>query len=281
MKTILTFLFLSVLFLGGHAQDLIVTHKNDTLNCKITSEKPGFIYFNYMHEGEFRKTMIAKSDVKEYIYQYFDEPEIPQGKYKQTTDYQHFRLSLNGGPSYRTAKVSGSIPGEYQDYMKDLKKGMHISGDVAYFVNETVGLGLKFSRFTADNEIQYGSESLNDNIAISFFGPMLSTLYYSANRKNALFSNIAMGYLGYRDQGEANGTDMEIKGSTFGLAADLGYQIGLSDRFSLGITLSYTIGTLSKFEVSNGVSTTTMELDGDEKENLGRLDLSVGLIFHR
>jgi hypothetical protein len=55
MKTLLTVFFMSALFLKGYAQDLIVTYSNDSINCRITSEKPDFIYFSYMDEGEFRK----------------------------------------------------------------------------------------------------------------------------------------------------------------------------------------------------------------------------------
>ena len=84
MKKIFFVFFFSVLFLGSYAQDLLITSSNDSINCKITSEKPNFIYFNYIHEGEFRKTLLAKSNVKQIVYNYFDEAIIPpEGKKDQ------------------------------------------------------------------------------------------------------------------------------------------------------------------------------------------------------
>ncbi|MGV8092595.1 MAG: hypothetical protein AB2L24_12110 [Mangrovibacterium sp.] len=295
MKTLLTVFFMSALFLKGYAQDLIVTYSNDSINCRITSEEPDFIYFSYMDEGEFRKALIAKREVKEYAYNYFGEVKISQKGHKRTINHQRFRLSMNGGPGYRIGKISGSIPRKYHDYMKELKKGIHFSGDAAFFINETTGLGVKYSRFMSDNEMGesgsgygygygYGYEPpyLSDDITISFIGPMLSTRSYSVNKKNAFYSNFSLGYLGYHDQGENNRTVMEIKGSTLGLAGDIGYQFGLSNRLSLGIAFSYTLGALPKAEVSSsGGSGGTIELDDDGKESLVRVGLSLGLIFHR
>ncbi len=209
--------------------------------------------------------------------------------YAQNPDnYQHFRLSLNGGPSYRTAKISGLVSDTYKDYTRNLKWGVHLSGDATWFINENTGLGIKYSRFTAYNEMEgggygygYGYSSMSDDIAISFIGPMFSSRNYFANKRNALFCNLALGYLGYKDEEEYQNAGLEeISGSTLGVAGDLGYQLGLSKSLSLGLMLSYTAGILSKVKVSSGGSNTTIDLDDDEKENLGRIDLSLGLVFH-
>lgn len=292
MKSLSIALFFFALCAGSYAQDLLITSSNDSINCKITAEKPNFIYFSYIHEGEFRKTLLAKSNVKQIIYDYFDEAIIPPEGIKGTEYFKRFRFSINGGIGYRTAENPDDLPDVYNNYINDLKWGGCFSGDAGYFISESIGLGLKYSYFGSGNEMQNISTdvdgdgvvdhgAMSDDISISFIGPMVSSLSYSGNRKNALFFNLALGYLHYLDNAELIDYKFKMKGSTFGMVGDIGYQVGLSDALSLAFTFSYTVGTLSKVKLGSGGAYQTVKLKGDEKENLGRIDLSVGLVFHR
>lgn len=65
------------------------------------------------------------------------------------------------------------------------------------------------------------------------------------------------------------------------MVGDIGYQVGLSETFSLAFTESYTLGKLSKMKVGTGGAYRTVKLKGDEKEDLSRIELTVGLVFHR
>ena len=199
---------------------------------------------------------------------------------------------MNGGVSFRTADLMEGLSKEEEDYMKDLLHGGHFSADAGYFISESIGLGLKYNHFGSSNSMQNVTLDVNsdgypetgamkDNINISFIGPMVSSMVWSGNRKNALFFNLALGYLHYLDKGELIGYDVKMKGSTFGMVGDIGYQIGLSEALSLAFTCSYTIGTLSEMKVELGDASYTLKLEDDKKENLGRIDLSVGLVFHR
>lgn len=288
------FLVFIVLISGGNllAQDLVITANGDTLNCKITSEKGDFLLFNSMRGNEYRETMLAKSMIKEYKINYFDEAEVPIKKQAIEKCHQPFRLSLSGGVSYRLGKIPTDLPGEFKDYLKELKWGTHFTADASWFTSETLGFGLKYSRYVASNSLadvnvdvdgdgRIDHGKMSDDITISFVGPTVSTIHYSANKKNAFFGNLGLGYLTYRDQGEMAGFKANLEGSTFGTAGDLGYRIGMSKNLSLAVTLSYTLGVLSKVKQTMDGSTYTVKLKGDDKENLGRMDLSLGLVFHK
>ena len=292
MKKIL--ITLSLFFAIGSlfAQDLVITSSGDTLNCKITSDKGEYLRFNYMNGDDYRKTLISKSDVVRYDYDYFSEAEIPEGIKQRTNHYQPFRLSLNGGGAYRIGRISSDYITELRDYMKELKWGSQFSADATWFISESVGFGLKFNHYMSSNSIANVSADVNhdgiteygnmsDDIGITFFGPMVSTVSYSANRSNAFFGNFGLGYLGYHDEGELAGSSIELDGSTVGIVGDLGYQVGLSENFSLAFTLGYTLGILTKVDQTIQGQTHTYDLDDDNQENLGRIDLSVGLVFHK
>lgn len=272
-------------------QDLIVTSKGDSINCKITKERDDFIYFTFLVDQEVRKTLLQKSAVKTFSKDYFSQSLIPSDYQSPRQNYTKIRISVNGGYSYRFAKISESVPNEYRDYMKKLKSGNHFSIDGSYFLNESIGLGIKYSQFNSqedfgtvnydfnqDGRIDVGQ--MNDNMTISFVGPLVTSCIPSANKKNALFSNIAIGLLSYKD----NGTmiiPVVLEGSTLGLVGDIGYQIGIAKNLSVAFTLSYTLGQLSKVEQTINGYTNTIELDDDNHENLGRIDFSIGLVFHK
>ncbi|MGV8091371.1 MAG: outer membrane beta-barrel protein [Mangrovibacterium sp.] len=292
MKRLYFVLFLSLLFIGGYAQDLLITNTNDSINCKITAEKSNLVYFNFMHQGEFRKTLLAKRNVKQIVYNYFDEAIVEPQEVKRAENFNRFRVSLNGGIGYRTARNPDDLPDFLDNYADGLKWGGCFSADAGYFINESIGLGLKYNYFGSSNSMQNVTMDVNydgypetgamsDNINISFVGPMVSSMVYSGNRKNAFFFNLALGYLHYLDKGELIGYDVKMKGSTVGFVGDIGYQIGLSDALSLAFTCSYTIGTLSKMKIELGDASYTVKPEDDKKENLGRIELTVGLVFHR
>ncbi|MDP3433520.1 MAG: hypothetical protein Q8T04_11210 [Bacteroidota bacterium] len=287
IATIFAVLFVNSLF----GQDLIVTSKGDSINCKITKERDDFIYFTFLVDQEIRETLLQKSDVKTFSKDYFSQSLIPSDYRSPGKNYEKIRISVNGGYSYRFAKISESVPSEYRDYMKKLKSGNHFSIDASYFLNESIGLGIKYSQFNSkedfgtvnydfdqDGRIDVGQ--MNDNMTISFIGPLVASYIPSANKKNALFSNIAIGLLSYKDVGTMI-IPVVLKGSTLGLVGDVGYQIGIAKNLSVAFTLSYTLGMLSKVEQTVNGYTNTIELDDDNRENLGRIDFSVGLVFHK
>lgn len=291
-KTYCFLLFLSICFIQSYAQDLLVTTANDSINCKVTAEKGNFIYFNFMHNGEFRKTLLAKSDVRQVVYNYFDQAILEPPKWQDAASFKRFRLSVNGGIGYRTAENPDDLSSVENNYLDELKSGGTFSADFSYFFSEAIGIGVKYNYFGSKNTIDNVTMDVNgdavnetgsvtDDINIAFFGPMVSGMSYSGNRKNALFFNLALGYLHYLNKGELIGYDVRAKGSTFGLVGEIGYQIGLSETFSLAFTGSYTVGTLSKMKVGYGGAYETVKLEDDQKENLSRIELTVGLVFHR
>jgi hypothetical protein len=58
MKFLFTLMFFLTYLTNVRSQDLIVTEKGDSLNCKITQIKSKYIYFTFKYENEIRNTLL-------------------------------------------------------------------------------------------------------------------------------------------------------------------------------------------------------------------------------
>jgi len=288
MKKIYIILILLIaVYESGKSQDLIVTNKNDSINCNITQIRSDYIHFTYKYENEIRNTLLHVSQVKYFQKYFYTKAEVPIDKFGYKENYKKFRLALQGGWSYQLAKVSDNSSAFAKSYENDLKQGYHFGGDITYYKSDNIGFGLKYLNFnahnSADNVIvtntntgQVSIGKIEDNITVQFIGPALYTRLYSANRQVMFSTSLSLGYLGYRD----NATVIEnyvITGSTIGMVLNLGVDFMVDKDFAVGLGLSYIMGTLTQIDINDGNVTKTVTLSSDEYESLSRLDISVGL----
>ena len=71
MKNIFIITLLIVLVNSLYSQDLVVTKKGDSINCKITKVKKDHIYFTFKHKDEVRNTLLPLTDVKIHQFDYY------------------------------------------------------------------------------------------------------------------------------------------------------------------------------------------------------------------
>ena len=287
-KLVLCFLLLS-LVQSLYAQDLIVTMEGDSINCRITKIKPDYIYFNLRQQDEIMKTLIASDQVSYFEKGYYtnkgvpsDLPPIP------SADYPRFRIALNGGWSYRIGKLPDGISPAAKQYLQELKSGNGFGGDILYYFSETMGLGFKYGLHRSTNSVEniyftdengntrYGK--LKDDISISFYGPTFSARTLNSSNESTFLTNISLGYMDYINKSIVI-DPMTFTGGSVGMVWDIGYDVGISENFSLGIQLSYFMGTLSKYEITKGTTKTTQKLAQDQYESLNRIELLIGLRF--
>lgn len=272
------------------AQDLIVTDKGDSLNCKITKTKGEYIHFMYMYETEVRSTLLPNYRVIAYKMNYYLQPELPVDIARRSSSYPKFRVNLSGGYSHLIARISDNVPPFLRDYMKNLKSGYHFGADASFFISESIGFGLKYSMFKTRNEIgnvifrdlatntnKIGT--IKDDITQHYFGPAFCTRFYSTSKNVAFLMSISMGYIDYTN----NATQLEnftMTGNSLGMVFDFGADFMLAKNLALGVGLGCTLGTISSFRVSDGTTTITIKLDAENSENISRIDLGIGLKWY-
>lgn len=288
MKNIFIIALLVFISNSIYSQDLIVTNEGDSINCKITKVKADNIYFTFKYKDEIRSTLLPMTGVKIHQFDYYQNSEVPEGKVLGYENYQHFRLAVNGGYSYLTAKVGESVPGDFKDYIKELKSGYHLGGDLTYFFTEPLGFGIKYYLFKSSNSLDniYREDSdgnrtygkMSDDLTISFIGPTFSTRLLNHNKNKAFIMNVSLGYMGYSND-KIIIDKYKMTGSTVGLSFDIGYDFALSENLSLGFHISSLTGTLFEYVWNDGGRTETIKLEKGEYESLNRIDFSVGLRF--
>ena len=267
------------------AQDLVVTSKNDSINAKITKIKKGMLHFNFVKDGEVRKTLLPLAEVKVQQKDFFLKSEVP-ADYKPKNSYTgpKYRIALNGGLSYQTAKTSSSVPDALRDHAKQLKSGYNWGADIHFLTSEYFGFGLKYNTFYSsnvennvnltlpDNTVLYGIKDVN---YIHFIGPSVLFKFVSSNGKNAWVSSASIGYMGYKQEQQTGNRNFTYTAATLGLNLDFGYDIYLSKKLSLGLMVSFVTGSLGEVDLEeNGIS---QAIELDERGSLSRIDFSAGL----
>ena len=195
-------------------------------------------------------------------------------------------MAVNGGYSYETARISESVPADFKNYVKELKSGYHLGGDLTYYFTEQLGFGFRYYLFISSNSMdniyvvdlsgntRYGN--MSDDLKISFIGPAFSTRLLNGKKNNALSMNFSFGYMGYNDK-KVLIDSYKVTGSTLGMSLDIGYDISISKNIMLGFQIAFITGSISKFYWNDGTTTQTIELESGSYENLNRFDFSVGL----
>lgn len=295
MKKIL--ILIAILFTSNivlQAQDLIVTKKGDSINCKITKLKKESIHFIFKHKksNEIRNTLLALNDVTKYQYNFYKTKEISDN-YKSTGSTESkFQFDIYGGYSYRTSKIEEGQEDFLIDYIKGLKSGYHFGIDATYFMSESMGFGLKFNKSMASNHLNnvyvynedteiIGEGFIEDNISLTFLGVTYVSKLVHGEKENAFYYGLGLGYLGYYNKKEIVIESIKLKGSTFGTSFDVGYNFSISPKLALGLRFSAIGGRLFRVttEYSNG-TTEVFKYPDNNYESLYRIDLSIGLVYN-
>lgn len=274
-----------------NAQDLIVTNQSDSINCFISKQKAGYVYFVTNAKDSTRNinSVLPMTQVKSIVRDYYSEYVVSQVQVKQRT-YPKFRAGIKSGYSRRLAPIPDSTPASLEDYFKQIKNGIHLGIDLTYFFNKVNGIALIYalhnSKASGLTTISVGSGiTLNnvivtDNISIHFFGPAYTARFLSNHNSNAFYLRAGLGYTGYRDRILFNQSALEVKATTVGTLAEAGYDIAVMDSFAISLTLGLITGYYEAFTIEDNTGKTVNEnFDQGQGDNLFRLNLAVGISF--
>jgi hypothetical protein len=289
MKKLSILLFALVLSCKLFSQDLIVTNDGDSLNCKILSHTDEKTYFLYKLDDKIVKTFLPSNKFKKYKINYFKTSEIPADypiEIPAKPKFQHLKLVIDYGWSYRMKDVSSNVSPDLKNYVQGLKSGQNFGADLVYYFMESTGVGIKYNQFMKNsslggNEIAAKYGTVSDAISISYIGPSLNTRLLSNNKKQALMFDLSIGYMSYEDISNLT-YNSTISGNGLSFVCDAGYDFNISKFLALGVKGSFIWGKLPSFDVkANGISPAFAWAENYDCENLTRFDLSIGLRFNR
>lgn len=254
----------------AHAQDLIVTTAGDSIPCKITRERDGYVYFTYKKLGVPTRTLMATGNIADKRTDFYDVPVEIVSK----PTFSRWQYRFQGGYSRRLARISDQVPSNVRSYLNKMKSGYTLGGDIHYFISEPFGLGAKYSY----GHYQYKTVSFEDKVNLNYFAvSALNRLILRTGSEVYMGGNL--GYQSYKDRLSSNGALVSITGGTVGVGLEVGYGMKMSDASKLYLNLSLLSGTITKVNVDNGGQKETVKLEKEEYESLARLEVTLGLVF--
>ena len=293
MKKIFLFAISVFLIISNlEAQDLIVTNSGDSINCKITKTTKEYIHFTFKHDTEIRNTLLPVNQVSTQQKNYFSVSELP-ANYTHKEFFPHFRIAIDGGWQYRTAKLASGMDRDLQEHYRKMKSGFHYDLQAAYFFTESMGIEAMFSQQLFGNKLGYGSLTdkegnligsgeFNEKISFNYIGANYLVRLFDSKKKNSWLFSIGFGYMGYNDRLFFDNVErLKMTAGTLGTNMAIGYDIGLSENFGLGFKLSLMGGTFSNYKQTKNGMTTNETMPDKTSEGLGTVKLSVGLRFNK
>lgn len=272
----------------AYSQDLIITNKGDSLNCKIREIEDNFIHFTYKKDNQVINTMLPLNQIRKYEFKHFKTPvldsqTLQEINHKPLEKFKHLRIALSGGLSMRTSpKITDSILSNYSYY-----RGYILDGDITYYFWEHMGLGYKLNYYYTSNTdnlyAPYQKEYINkkDNISVIFTGPEFTYRTLNKYQLNPFIFSITPGFIGYSEQSYSTINNYKATSYTAGVMLGIGYDIDITDKLALGFQLSYLAGRLTNYNYKDSKYKQYVNLPGDVYDYLTRLDLTVGLRFSK
>lgn len=303
--------FLFLIFITSHvfAQDLIVKNNGDSLNCLITRNENSYMYFNQIVNHRFKRDSLSLAHIKTFKVDYynFEKPEIehvskPKVIYPtqnkpnpKTVAYssikiphqQHdFFVSINSGFGFRLKDPAEKYGSSLKEYYEDLYAGVTWGAEGAYFFNENLGVGLRFSSYSSSNKTQAAVDSsgngtyvfgeFSNSVSIKFLGPTFYYRKYSQNEKSILLGHASLGNTIYSNDVDAIIIKYTETGNNLTLSIGATYQFMVDKNFSIGASANYHLAIINQLTYDDGVNKFSSSL---YPEDVSRIDLKALLAY--
>ena len=262
------------------SQDLIVTLENDSITCKITQITSDNIYFTFLVGDGIKKNILPKEMVKSYHYGYYTDS-------KKEKDFSTYRIALQGGFSYLLEKIDPDLEQVWIDLNKKLKKGFNATAAISYYFTPYIGVGLNGSFFSSkasmtglywilEDGTQGENFDLTEKIKFYYIAPHFAGRLPVMDNKGTVIMNASVGFAYYHDK-VLMSTTFDVKKPTIASGIDIGYDFNIGESFAIGVMASFLICVFKIEEAL--VQNKVMKLEEPVKNNMSRIDLTIGLRF--
>ena len=192
----------------------------------------------------------------------------------QTTTRNH-SLTIHAGYANMLGGTAG-LTNNSNSYEKELCSGFSWDVQYDYRPNPKIGLGILYSGYTANGELTYSS----DHIYTHYFAPQLTPKILRTEHFE-IFVNAGLGYLFYLNNSTVYGKERRVTGGN--IAANIGGMVEykINNKWGVSLGTQYITSNLRKINVFYHGENTKVKFNNKEnKLNLSRLNLSVGVNFH-
>ncbi|MDR1417238.1 MAG: hypothetical protein LBJ57_07480 [Prevotellaceae bacterium] len=317
MKVILSVvLAFAVNILNG--QDRIITIQNDTIVCKILSISSTHINYEQADGQHVAGKFIPIAQVSEY--NYARRPDSHERSSDKLAYAKRCQVGVQFGGAYllastlpaeQTLQGLGLPYNQVRSYYKDLKRGVHLSGEVYYMLNDYIGLGVRYLFFSSSAHIHavmklnqnpipfydlnlierpsvmyFSDWDMTERMYVNYVAPSFTSQQWIGRRCKFRFKEeVSLGFVHYRDEARLNDYSF-VSASVLATGSTLGGSVGASLEYypvpwlSVGAGASVFTAMFSTLTISTYAETKTIDLDKENRENVSQVDYHIGVRFH-
>ncbi len=293
--------FLFGLLSAGYSQDKIITLSHDTINCRINKIANNAIFFEVFTKGVRTSGKIPLKNVINYTIQARTTENKKEKKANNTDTFERLRLATIGGIGYLLASSKdaeaamvnnlGLTSTLAKSYYRDMKLGLHASSSLTFLINPEYGAGItnKFFYTSAglksfidpQDGVHLIYASYTEKIFVNYFGAMFFAQQAIGTKKTfKMNSSCSFGLATYRNEAGYLKDYYLLTGKNIGTDVSIGFEYFINRYFSLGADLSAFLSSIRKIKITDGINTTTIDLEKEKFENLSRIEFSAGLRFY-
>jgi hypothetical protein len=251
------------------AQDVIVTIKNDSIECKVVEKADMFIYYRTSSTKRGSKEIISRNEVSELLIGI--NPVDPKAYKQQMVPINNrFRIGVKGGFSLLVA-TNEFDSDDFDEYYQERNEGYWYMFDLIYMFQESVGAGITagVSRYSNSVDIRDANSGmtgvLSDDMMVQYYAINFVADLTSNRSQSGLTISGGLGLTHYKNDFELF-FPFKVRGFDLGLHLNGAYRLSVAP----GVFIPIELG-IRGFSVNNVSYNTPSSTPPEMEESIGRL----------
>lgn len=189
--------------------------------------------------------------------------------------------SIDAGWGHRLGTVYEGKTPDMSRFSEKMRTGWQLTTSLIWFFDEYFGVGAEYTLFHAEHSGHdlwinpYTAGDISQKINIHYIGPEVVGRYRHHQDKNACWISLLFGYGIYRENTSALNEEQKVKGGAFVANAAVGYDLGISRHFGIGLKIHWGNGRMYHYQMN----VERDPLGKKIKESLSTVGVTVGIRF--
>ncbi len=264
-------------------QDRIITNQGDTINCKIKSVSDLRIKFLATGSEVFRS--IPLSMVSDHLRSAKKKEKRKKQRLQVKTKGLSFRMTHGVAHVF---KDYYTVPKAFQRYINVLKTGYNFTTELTYFFGKHVGLGPRYSLFTASEKLsnQYFVDEtgnltigdLSDKIILQDVGLNIIGRVAPKTNNFRFLLGLTVGYTHFKDNA-TRPQAFKVTAENIGFGMNSTIDAMLTPRLFGGLGINVMYSNFTRYKIKQGNMEADISLHKDDYINVLRIEVNLGLRY--